>query len=372
MVQITRKFFLVIISFFLGFFTLTVTAADDPSTAAISNLVGGYGINQLAATTNGKPNPTALFFQSADAVYNQIIGDLITSIINPSLAAQIPNTPSTDGQNQDLTPSVLTSSAITASLTTVDISSAVSNAITQAPGPIPLSPAVAQIENLPFGQQTIPVSSSTSAFDLNSLLLPLQYTINKQNNTNQKNDALNFIRFASNLNQPIPVIDTSNFNQDKITQAFQNGDYLQYLIALRSLTSKQSVGMSNYYYLYAERLPQDISKLSLSQAETDALKNTPLYPKASPLQIEHYFATRRYTDPNWNNNIQQLATPAELQRQTIYLLRDLLYVEHQRQLVDERILATLSTMQLGTLGGDQLTINQLYTKVNGEAPFNGK
>ena len=72
----------------------------------------------------------------------------------------------------------------------------------------------------------------------------------------------------------------------------------------------------------------------------------PLAPQASPIQVESYMATRRYYDNNWNSDIQKYDNPAELQRQQIYLMRDLLYVEYQRQLLDERVLATLSLIQL--------------------------
>ena len=164
-----------------------------------------------------------------------------------------------------------------------------------------------------------------------------------------------------------PVLDLSKLSAKKLASAFNKADVQSYFLTLRSLVAQQSVGIGNLYYLYAERMP--ISTKSIAQAMT-LPQNSPLYPTASPLQVDQYLATRRFTDLNWINAVQTLDTSAELMRQQIYLLREINYELYQNRLINERILATLSVMQIQNANAvSQTTLSQLYNKVQSEPPF---
>ena len=325
----------------------------------INNLVGGYGVDQLYNTK------TALFNQSPDAPFNTGLGTLVNNLLNPSLAAPVVKTikveldiGNTKYKYQNL--GDFTTTDLYRMLTSVN-PALNTQAMALLPGPFPISQQVLQQTNLP-NQPSIPFSASTASYDLNSLLLPLQY-----DNSTMSSNALNFIQFAGQVAQMPNTLDLSRLSAADLRKAlYTNSDLQAYLVAQRSIAASQSVALSNLYFSYGERIPQDTTSLANTIPE---LNKSSLYPKASSLQIEHYLATRRYDDPAWVKNIQQLATPAELQRQNIYLLRDLLYVTYRKQLVEERMLAALSALESNSLTMQQTNLQQLLQKVQNEKPF---
>ncbi|MGE3921093.1 MAG: hypothetical protein AB7F64_09235 [Gammaproteobacteria bacterium] len=347
------------------------------SAAGVDNLVGGYGVDQLQAPPKGPP--TGLFAPTADTVYNQLIG----AVLNQVLPQKTAGTPATNPNFQPggNAPQTLTGQAIYTLLTTTDPNK-VESTLLKVPAAAP-SPGGQQNKTGFFAKifgggssAGSPGEELTQNFDLNALVQPLAYDISQSGASNpsgaqgsssaERTAALHFITFASGMAQPMQVLDMSKVDQDKLNNALANSTDLQnYLIALRSLVAQQSVGISNLYQLYAERVAVDTSKV---RENLPNMPNTPVVPKASPLMIDNYVATRRF-GPDWETTLQTVATPAEISRQQAYILREILLELYKNRVTNERILATLSVMELQNTGGQQLALQQLYRKVASEPPF---
>lgn len=339
--------------------------------AAIENLVGGYGTKQL-----GNKHPTELFYQTSDAVYNILIGSVFNSILSTTstqnYAGYIPVNPNYN-PNSSSSQATLTDQAIYNLLTVTSSTAANQNIQIPAPMPAPSSSALTAV----FGSSSSQNSNQppTQNFDLTSLLGPIQYDYTpnassySQTPGPQQTAAMNFITFAGNLANPPPTIDFSSLSQSKFKAAMQDKDVIAYLLALRSYAAQESVGLGNLYHLYAERVPVNTQSLK-SSGQYNAIKGAGLYPEASPLMVDNYMATRRFTDPAWNTTMQQLATPAELMRQSNYLLQELLYQSYENRLLNERILATLSVMELQGAQTQTINLVQLYNTVRSKSFFN--
>lgn len=121
----------------------------------------------------------------------------------------------------------------------------------------------------------------------------------------------------------------------------------KYNIMLRSYAALASVGTSNLYWMLAKRLPIVGSDGSSSKG-----------PNGSPLtqaSQEMYMATKRLLPQGdngqpskWMTQINQ-ATPLEVQRQTAVLLAEMNYQLYLNRVAQERMLATMSTLQLQLL-----------------------
>lgn len=351
----------------LVLFAHGLAAPQTPCSTGSDCQSAGYGVAHLMPANTS--DPYSLFYQGPDAPFNQNIGTLIYSLLDPTSAApalalfnvattlganKYTFTTLADFTNQDLK-RLLTDNQVTASINTENMA--------MLPGPLLLSPNQISLANLP-GKTQIPYSTSTANMNVNTLLLPLQY------NSSQQQSAWNFIQYLSIMAQHDPALDLSQLSNNDLASIFtSNSDFQNYLVSLRSQAAAQSIGLSNLYYIYSSRIPQ--STASYTSMIPNLTKISALYPQASPAQIENYLATRRYRDPNWSTMVQTTANSAELQRQTVYLLRDLLYEEYQHKLVDERILTTLSAMQLSGNTEQATKIKGLYQKLKNQPPFNG-
>lgn len=337
----------------------------------VTKVVGGYSYDQWGVpnANNLQPNsPFSLFFQTPDSLVSAFINQALNVLVNPNVAGNIPtsfnipipsylvpqyNLGQSNSQNVYSSFDSLTSNDIYRLLTNT-APGLTTASLAALPAPMPIK--VNTVKS-PFTQNSITIPS-TASFNLNTLLAPLKYDANSQTS------ALNFIQLASGMAQIPGALDMTKLDPTDLQNAIMNNKDLQnYLVSLRSYGASLSVGLSNLYYLFSERVAQQPPNTS---------GNTNLPTLNSTLQFENYIATRRFTDPNWIKGIQNVATPAELQRQNIYLLRDLLYVEYQRQMVDERILATLSVTQLSNLTIQKSAIQQIQQKVQSEPPFGTK
>jgi hypothetical protein len=345
---------------FCSCFSVSMAAVNPPApTSGVDNLIGGYGVNQLDGTL------TSLFFQTPDASYNQYLGQLMGSLVNPNLAGAVPATIKVDytiGSNKFTYNSLdsFTSQDLNRMLTTTS-PSLNTTAMSAIPGPLAITPQQLALMNLPYSQSGVTPTVSAASIDFNTLLLPLEYS-----DSSSIQNAMNFIQYASGLAQLPQTIDLSKLSPTDLKTVFQNNaDFQQFIVGQRIISASQSVGLSNLYYLLAERIPQNNSN-SNNNNSNNGVKTPSL---SSPLKFENYLATRRFTDPNWIKGIQKIATPAELQRQNIYLLRDMLYVEYQRQMVDERLLAAISLMEINSNGMQQINLQQLNRKLQNQPPF---
>lgn len=195
--------------------------------------------------------------------------------------------------------------------------------------------------------------------DLNSLIGPLVYQ-----GQDQDQAAINFISAASVLNNPFPLIDlnkmASDNNTDLPTLLTNNTDVAKYVNDLKAFASMQAVGLSNFYQLYAERTPNKVTQ----QSNPDLFNalNALNMPKASALQLENYMATRRISDPNW---VASLAndSPAALLRQIVVLLAENLFETYNNRLTNERVLSSLTAIQLQQTANLRTLIEQDANKV---------
>lgn len=181
--------------------------------------------------------------------------------------------------------------------------------------------------------------------DLNSLVGPLVYK------TGQDKTAANFISAAAGLSYPLAPTDLNRLatrqNTDVKTLLATNPDIVKYLAAMRSYATMQSVALSNFYQLYAERMPSHVDEAN-NKDLFDAL-NAIKMPNASQLQVENYMATRRITDPKWVESLSK-DTPAALLRQLVILMAENLAESYNNRLATERLIATMSVMDLGQAG----------------------
>ncbi len=173
------------------------------------------------------------------------------------------------------------------------------------------------------------------SLSLNSLLQP-QALKTKSSGGNDADDlanvkAVTFIRFATGQAQPLMQISQKNYSLLlKTPDALAN-----YLSALRNYAALASVGISNFNYMLAQR--------EVPKGDADS---------KSQVQLQQEMATRRFGDGKtksaWRKRMET-ASPVVLQREMLYLLADMNYQLHQNHLQQERILATMSAMQLQQL-----------------------
>lgn len=212
-------------------------------------------------------------------------------------------------------------------------------------------------------------ASDLNSLNLNSLIEPVQYGTSSYNSAE---NAEHFIKYLSNQYYPAPLVDFSKIiAQSNLDKAFQITSVQQYLYTLREMVASYSVGMSDLYYLYHQRIPTDTEKLLGSKFQSITKSNLPkgMQKEASPLALEQWMAEHRLTsyDPNtsvppWLKAMEN-ATPATLQRETVYLLAEIRYEMFQDRMVQERILATLAAQQMQAMSAYQVQIQQLQTTI---------
>ena len=214
-----------------------------------------------------------------------------------------------------------------------------------------------------------PLSGVADQLNANSLLEPLAYqspasgsSTSSSTGSNSSDDtglqssnsgstAQNFIRYLS-YESVNPLVLTSaeegilmNWLSDvdstvsNCTVQNSRTKLSQYLIDLRHYAAQMSVGMGNLVNMLARRMPNSNNQDANGNAQ-------------SAVQAEYNMATRRIFNPNevdkataWQKNIQS-ASLLELMRQMNYLLADMNYQMYLNRMQQERLLLTLSTLQL--------------------------
>ena len=184
-------------------------------------------------------------------------------------------------------------------------------------------------------------------FNFNSVITPNAYT------AQQQTAADNYFKYVTQQYQDI----TSgvNFNQLKLklnnmspadkAQALENfvndPSYQQYQLAVRSALAKKSILLSNLNSLIAERTP--VAGLGAEAG----LPNDPNLPAgyASPLQVQNYIANERVNNQAWYQKMAT-ASPATVSREQLFILAEIESNLQRNQLLQERILATLSMIAL--------------------------
>lgn len=227
--------------------------------------------------------------------------------------------------------------------------------------------------------------SALNSLSFDSIFTPTTYTnlpvgnntSNSNNQVDQKAVANTFIQYVTGLANPMP---TANFegtvlpkdgSYSSIPQYLvdlqKNPELRDYIMTLRTYAAQLSVGISNFYYLYNERMPiQDPQVLQKALALTKqpgpqgGQANTgPL----SPLQVQEILATRRVDDPKWYIAMQN-AVPSTLLREMLFQLVEIPPMLLQLHLDLERVLATLSAMEIEQANNSTLLLQQKRDKAN--------
>lgn len=161
----------------------------------------------------------------------------------------------------------------------------------------------------------------------------------------QQSAAVSFVDFVTRSYKPID----SDISFGKIRGNTKAMAYLQshsknyqaYQAETRSTIATQSIAMSNFNYLIAERTPSK----DLTTANTGVPSNADENGMLSPLQVQQYVAQHDVNDPNWYKQIAS-ASPANINRQILVVLSQIKSQMFQKHLDDERLIATMSTMGL--------------------------
>lgn len=200
----------------------------------------------------------------------------------------------------------------------------------------------------------------------NSLISPLLYTTTSSSSTsdedtglkgaNQVEAAANFIRYVSGAVQPVPTVKWADYNA-QLAAAYQKpagstetdaertarenalASLTKYVSSVRIYAAKNSVAMSNLYYMLSKRLPQ--KELGDSSVAFN----------------EFQMATRRQYDPSknatqWMDSINT-ASPATVQKEMAILLSEINYQLYLNRQQDERLLLTNTLILINSIASFQ-------------------
>jgi hypothetical protein len=170
----------------------------------------------------------------------------------------------------------------------------------------------------------------------NNLSFDSLMSANLYQDPKEKENALNFINFSGKLYETFPA------TQVQIQQVPKdNVSYINYQTALRSFVAAQSVALSNLYQMFADRSEQpEITKLGLKNKAGEAIK--------SPLQYREYLANRRANDEQWYEMVNS-ASSNTVNRENLMVLVEIQRSLERLEKTNERLLATMSVMQLQNL-----------------------
>lgn len=198
----------------------------------------------------------------------------------------------------------------------------------------------------------VPVSVSTAntvgaGFNLNALLDATNL------NAQAANHAKNYIAFASGLVKPHEVLPPA--------QMLSHANNLSaYKTQLGIATARSSASISTLYQLLAERTPQaglgTLSKITVdSNGQISFADDATIPADASELQVAQYNAQKRADNPNWYRSMET-ATPATLQRETLYTMADIQKSLFDLHLAMERQTALLALVALQQNEAQQKTL----------------
>jgi intracellular multiplication protein IcmX len=225
----------------------------------------------------------------------------------------------------------------------------------------------ASLFSLPGLSEAAQTEINDHSYNVDALMLPQSY-----NTEAQKKAANNFITYLSQnyklLNSSlINALNSSSLKNDakklqslKGTIQFQN-----YLVNNRSKIAAASIPLSNFYHMYSERanLKDIIDKMeaggqTVNPAIKDVVNTLASKNINSLLELQNYVANHRVTDQKWRQKMAS-ASPATVQRETLFVLAEIESQLQRMHLDNERLLATVSGAQLqltqATAGQDSTT-----------------
>ena len=216
---------------------------------------------------------------------------------------------------------------------------------------------------------------SDNNFNLDVLLGATSITTSVPSNAppgfpyNQSQMAQNFIQFVAGIVPPLPVlpIGLPTPDQNKLASYIEKPAVQNYLSSAHSYRALESVGLSNFNFLYGERLTQSGlgQQAKLKTIPNSATGSSSSIDDASILQIQEYMANRRALNPAWYSQIYNMTSTTALIKEVIFILAEIRYELFQNRLVAERQLAAASALQLQGLKAGRILLNQQYQSAKG-------
>jgi len=203
--------------------------------------------------------------------------------------------------------------------------------------------------------KAINANPNNAIFNFNSLLNPEVYqTIETSKEIiNQQELAKNYIEFLFQGSK-LPndsLLDLTILSPEQLNKLVKRKDFADYVIATRAYAASQSLALSNLYAIYNKRIAiADLGKKA-GFKQTDA----------SVKQVENYLASRKISDANWYQAMEK-ASPVTILREILYTLAEIRYEMYQSRQDSERVLATLSSMELQALAQNQTSFRLVREK----------
>jgi len=217
--------------------------------------------------------------------------------------------------------------------------------------------------DLPCTGTKCPTPSDNSAFNADTIFGVTSYPATQDGKTPsaQADNIGNLILFLSNITQPLPDPGLSTDPETRKNE-LSNSQVQAYLMQVRTLAALRSMALSNFNFLAQERavvpkLGSDAGMIVIPKSPDECSKKPTPVADASQLQLDKYMLDRRLNNPCWYANMNA-ASPAALQRETLFVLVELQRQLFETQMLHERVLATLSTMQMAMtqMGSGNLSI----------------
>ena len=171
------------------------------------------------------------------------------------------------------------------------------------------------------------------------------------NTKNAQMDAAHYVGFISGMASPFVVFDPSDYQNLVNSSGLQNPAVESYRAAVRSYLAQLSMGTDNMLYLFSQRVPQPgLGSLAGYSTSNQSLA-----------QIDEKMAMHRIGSPQWYTDMEQ-SPPATVARETLYTLAEMRYEMYQERQLQERLLATMTTI---LLQNTQSVAGGLHTKQSG-------
>ncbi len=153
-------------------------------------------------------------------------------------------------------------------------------------------------------------------------------------------------------------------SEDKRKDLLSNKTIQDYILGIRTVSALQSMALSNFNLMAQERevIPGLGTKAKMIDLKTASDPTPKEIPDASQVQVEKYLIDRRLNNPKWYTEMNK-ATSISLQRETLFVLMEMQRQIYELRMANERMLATMSTMQMTML---QMSKAQIDAKLNAE------
>jgi hypothetical protein len=186
--------------------------------------------------------------------------------------------------------------------------------------------------------------------------------------------AQSVIAYLSGLSNPPLVPDFKKlvpptYSKSQISDLRSTPAVMNYLANLRSYATVQSVGLSNLYHLYAERVIQTGlgKKLQVRKPSTigpdGKIVQGAIIDDVSPLQVDDYMAKRRINDPGWYKEMETTTSPVTLSREMLYVLAEIRLELYKNRMETERMLVALSALQLDSMKSQKILLDQAASTI---------